>query len=477
MSVANCRLTTLWGFVVLSAVSVASGGDGATPPGARASEGSDDTIDVVSVRRACGARSLCIWLRLLGYDVDYGEVLKRVPMTEKGSNLAQLSEAARHWTRNLEILKAKPRDLDRLPLPAIAHGWLDREYGHYVVLVKVTPGSVTYIDGAQGAKVDAARSEFLNKFWSGYVLAPRDVGQALARYLSLAVIAGVVLVGCGMLLRSRRRVPALASLIASVLAFGCDHGPRSGSNAPSSNTPSVLPAAADAPLAFSGSKKDLGIVRLGESAQAVFTLSNVGRKPIDLSLGQPSCGCLASSLTREHLEPGETSELSLLLSGGGDGRAGRLGGNNAVGIKGQENQLFFFEATGIVEGMQVDEYNVRVPADRSRTSPEPVRGEIDLGLNRPGARVQILEAVLKDNGAGLLKLGAPVMGDVETLSSHLRRRFHIPVSFAPGKDAQVSGVSELRITYRIDDRTADCRLRVLTFPEATVPTSTVNGER
>jgi Peptidase C39 family/Protein of unknown function (DUF1573) len=449
-----------------------SGDQGAASLQRPMSAESDTTIELPSIERACGAISLYIWLRLIGHEANYDQVLEYVGVTEEGSSLAQLSEAAQHWTKKVGLLKGEPRDLDWLPLPAIAHGSFDGKNGHYVVIVNVTPQTVTYVNGPAGGVVEAARLNFQKNFWSGYVLVPEDATGAGRPYIVLGVVASVALMGWIVSRRRLRPAPMLALLMASVVC-GCDQ-----ESATVQHGYSPLPTAADAILAFSGSTKDLGTVKLGESAKAVFTLSNTSKSGIDLSLGQPSCNCLGVSLSKERLMPGEASELSILLSQGGGERSGYLGGRVAVGIKGMEKKGFFFEVTGIAEGMKVDDYALRLPADRSGFSPEPLRGEIDLGTDRREVEVKIVDAVVKTFGRpSSFKLGAPVLSDLEAVeTTHLRRRFQIPVVLLPGTDQVTSGMYGVQITYRIGDRTADFGLRVMIFPAATIPAPTSHGE-
>lgn len=82
----------------------------------------DGGIDIRDANRTCGAKSLLIWLRLLGHHVEYDELMERVPIGNEGTSLAQLHQAAQQWTDRAELLKVRSGDLDQLQLPAIAHG-------------------------------------------------------------------------------------------------------------------------------------------------------------------------------------------------------------------------------------------------------------------------------------------------------------------------------------------------------------------
>jgi hypothetical protein len=213
--------------VGLVAVSAAAGSEATSSQVEGASQAAAESFDAGEAYVTCGARALALWLRLLGYEVEEDEVLNYVPVGEQGSSLAQLAEAAQRWTRAARLVKAGPRDLNRFPLPMIAHGWVDGETGrrgHYVVIVKVTPKVVVYIDPGRGLAGEVARSDFETYFWSGYLLTRKDTLGTWNRYLAFTGLVLGALCGSHVvweMLRRRRAVAAAALLAASLILPGC----------------------------------------------------------------------------------------------------------------------------------------------------------------------------------------------------------------------------------------------------------------
>ncbi len=434
-----------------------------------------ETFDARGAHLSCGARALYLWLRLLGCDVSYNEIEKRIPVGERGSSLAQLALEARQWTDTACVVKVQPSELDHIPLPAIAHGQLSGQGegpGHYVVVVNVSTKAVVFIDGGRGLTQEVGRSDF-EAFWSGYVLTRGDGLRTRHRYLAVAAMTLVGFCGVRILrgaMRRRRRLVAQLLLGLCALTSGC--GLRSTSQ-PASLTSSDLPKGA-ATLTCSNMVDDLGVVMLGGSARAVFTLTNVGEKPVDLSLGRPSCSCLSADLSENRVEPHGSVQLALALGAAGE-RAGKQGGSVAVGVVGSDQARIVVQAVAMLEGMKTDPYSLPLPASLVGFSAPPIRGEIVFGENRRDSDVKMMDIVLTDSrktqGDRLFELMPPVLGKVEKMESHLRRRFQIPVSIVVGARPEPRFYN-VRLTYRIGERTADHVLEMLLFPRATTPTQT-----
>jgi hypothetical protein len=120
----------------------------------------------------CGAKCLYLLLSYLGDRRDFATVLAAVPrLSDRGASLADLQEAAREFGLTTTVAQGAT---DRLPLPAIAR-LLPRVAsgdGHFVLLYKVTPEEVAYIDGTTGALVRRGRTDFDGHF-SGFALIPQ----------------------------------------------------------------------------------------------------------------------------------------------------------------------------------------------------------------------------------------------------------------------------------------------------------------
>ena len=110
----------------------------------------------------CGAASLAMVCRHFGRAVSLARIRQVVHTSLDGTSLRGLCEAAIELGLAARSVKASPRNLDRMPLPAIAH-W---EGNHWVVVYDVADSHVRVADPALGLR-RLPRDEFLAK-WSGY---------------------------------------------------------------------------------------------------------------------------------------------------------------------------------------------------------------------------------------------------------------------------------------------------------------------
>jgi len=434
-------------------------------------------IDVDAASRSCGRRTLFLWLRLMKYEIDYAEISSSVPVTSDGTSLEQLRAGARRWSDGVQIIKLQSQDLGAVPLPAIAHGWLDGRQatrGHYVVVVRVEPDNVVILDGARGTKLELTRSEF-DTFWSGYLMIQHDAKTAW----TLRLIAMVCFLSacCAILsLGKRKRMAAMASLFFALAVFG-----SVGCQGELPLSPTVPSAIGNAPandikinagnilLKTTTTSKHLGVVPIGGEARAVFTLWNASDSTLHAKLGTPSCGCVAAKLSNEFIEPQQTVELELVLSSASRVHAGPREGSVTVGTTDFDTKVVF-TASGIVEGLTTVRYTMRLPADLSSYQASPIRGEFALGPGRENAEVEILDVALIDDGDGTFVLGAPVILPFEKLGAYGRRRFEIPVNIT-GSSRPRTSTYPVRVTYRVDDRGADHAFEVIVLPLAEAPTS------
>lgn len=56
---------------------------------------------------------------------------------------------------------------------------------------------------------------------------------------------------------------------------------------------------------------DYGTIKQNTEGTKVFKFTNTGKKPIVLTKVKPSCGCTASSYSKEPILPNETSEITV----------------------------------------------------------------------------------------------------------------------------------------------------------------------
>ncbi|MFM2416180.1 MAG: hypothetical protein RL385_903, partial [Pseudomonadota bacterium] len=96
----------------------------------------------------CGAACLAMVLDHYGCSVPLSEVRIACGVSRDGSSAARVVRAARDYGLKAVGLKLEPKDLHRLPLPAILY-W---EFNHFVVLERVTSRDVVIVDPASGRR-------------------------------------------------------------------------------------------------------------------------------------------------------------------------------------------------------------------------------------------------------------------------------------------------------------------------------------
>ena len=110
----------------------------------------------------CGAASLAMVCRHFGRAVSLARIRQLVHTALDGTSLSALCRAASELGLAARSVKASPRTLPDMPLPAIVH-W---EGNHWVVLSDVGPRHVSVADPAVGPR-RFTRQEFEAK-WTGY---------------------------------------------------------------------------------------------------------------------------------------------------------------------------------------------------------------------------------------------------------------------------------------------------------------------
>ena len=110
----------------------------------------------------CGAACLAMVCRHFGRAVSLARIRQLVHTSLDGTSLRAICQAASELGLAARSVKVSPRNLERMPLPAILH-W---EGNHWVVLYEVTGSSVRVADPALGLR-RFTREELLAR-WSGY---------------------------------------------------------------------------------------------------------------------------------------------------------------------------------------------------------------------------------------------------------------------------------------------------------------------
>lgn len=110
----------------------------------------------------CGAASLAIICRHYGRAVSLARIRQLVNTGQDGTSLRSICRAAEELGLSARSIKTSTRNLDKMPMPAIAHWDAD----HWLVVYDVGPAHVRLADPALGLRT-VPRAEF-EKRWSGY---------------------------------------------------------------------------------------------------------------------------------------------------------------------------------------------------------------------------------------------------------------------------------------------------------------------
>jgi HlyB family type I secretion system ABC transporter len=110
----------------------------------------------------CGAASLAMVCRQFGRQVPLARIRQLVNTGIDGTSLRALCTAGEELGLAARAVKASPRHLDAMPLPAVVHWDAD----HWIVLYDVGPKAVRVADPALGHRT-IPRDEFERR-WSGY---------------------------------------------------------------------------------------------------------------------------------------------------------------------------------------------------------------------------------------------------------------------------------------------------------------------
>jgi HlyB family type I secretion system ABC transporter len=156
----------------------------------------------------CGAACLSMVCRHFGRDVSLSLIRRLCHVSQDGTSLKALCEAATELGLAARSVKASVRNLPEMPLPAIVH-W---EGNHWIVLYQVGKTHVKVADPGRGLR-RLPRAEFESK-WSGYA--------ALFDYtlgFEQAPLGRSTLSWLGPILRENRGVLLPAVLLAGVISF------------------------------------------------------------------------------------------------------------------------------------------------------------------------------------------------------------------------------------------------------------------
>ncbi len=286
--------------------------------------------------QSCGVACGYMLARLLGVEVTYGDAAAAIPIEEGGTSLLGLQKGLAALGVSATVLQAKPRDLDHLATPVIAHVLPRREtsnaVGHFLLVLQIDDRSVRYIEPNYAASIETVpRSQFV-RCWSGYLILPESRKVSSHRSLEFVlwgVIAASVSIGSLPLVRwvlrnprafwRRRRAQSLASLIVSCLTLGCAALPANVSLSVEQSASSVdeIAARRASPDALRliawNTEADLGVLPRDGTAEGLFRIENQGNSTVRLRLGSPTCRCSEARLEQETLVAGASTSVHMIM--------------------------------------------------------------------------------------------------------------------------------------------------------------------
>jgi hypothetical protein len=66
-------------------------------------------------------------------------------------------------------------------------------------------------------------------------------------------------------------------------------------------------------MKFDKEEIDLGKVKKGSKTKAVFTVTNTGKNPLNITNVQPSCGCTTASKPEKPIPPGQSDKIEVFF--------------------------------------------------------------------------------------------------------------------------------------------------------------------
>jgi hypothetical protein len=320
---------SIFGAAVVDGQSVRPGSDSDVRGPSVASHGSSESQHWREAE-SCGVACGYMLARLLGRNIDYGDAASAIPIETGGTSLSALQKGLRGLGVGTTILKAKPRDLDCMAMPVIAHMLPRREasnaVGHFLLVLRVDDRSVRYVEPNYAASIETVpRNQFL-RCWSGYLVAPtrrKAVSESCFELALCALFATTISFGVfprgRSLVRRHLEIWKLRSMLflvgltgASCVAPGCAATPLS-SHAPTGTSLSRPKTEDLCRLVAWNTEADLGALPPDGAAEALFRIENQGDSEVRLHLGSPTCRCTEARIEREALKPGESTNIHMVM--------------------------------------------------------------------------------------------------------------------------------------------------------------------
>jgi hypothetical protein len=117
---------------------------------------------------------------------------------------------------------------------------------------------------------------------------------------SLFILTSLVLFACG----GKADVQEKKGKIESTIAV--DEGKKTGTGNASEDFSMTT-------MKFDQEEIDLGKVKKGSKTKAVFTVTNTGKNPLNITNVQPSCGCTTASKPEKPIAPGKSEKIEIFF--------------------------------------------------------------------------------------------------------------------------------------------------------------------
>ncbi len=269
------------------------------------------TITVLGAEKTCGVRSAYIMLRLHGWQGDYGEVEKRIPVGDNGSSMTDIESAMRELGYSFSNVVWLPERISELPVPAIALVGDNAAIRHFVVVTAVTEFEVVFLEPSGLTEKRMPRANFTQLTTGYYVV---DLPRSLGVTGRIAVfLLGVLIAVLSIFIFVRQRQwlgapPGVSTSVCAVLVMLLfSNGCTPPHNGPSTSKTNYC---IDVPRDF----MQVNVNQSSDKIEYTFPFRNISLSTINIELGAPSCRCLAVQLSPKDRRMAEGQEGAVTLS-------------------------------------------------------------------------------------------------------------------------------------------------------------------
>lgn len=257
---------------------------------------------------SCGVASSYVLLRLKNVNCSYDDLANRIPIKESGSSVVEMQKACAELGLSTSVLKVSPKMLDGLHTPMIFHlrPAPEHDYGHYVVVTRISKNKVWLVDTNIASNVAVEKSDLFRQ-WTGIVLIPDQHISPNKKWWTFTCFAiGAI----ALFLAQKAKILKGLTCLLLFSSIGCDIAGDSRISETHSNELSIEP---------SHLNHELGLLRKGESTSAVFEITNRSNVAVNgLTTGVSSCKCTKIEISHTTIPPGSSANLIMHISNRGE---------------------------------------------------------------------------------------------------------------------------------------------------------------